>query len=79
MAHTVEGVVRCDSSNASSSYQGDPTDQGLLQTRSQINIASWPIDVRAPVMSIERILLIKIDFEELVVAAAFEVLEAAVC
>ena len=43
---------------------------------SQVNRASWTVNVGAPVMLIDRILLIQVQLEELVVPIALEVLEA---
>lgn len=39
----------------------------------QINLTARPSDILAPIVGVERILLIHIDFEKLVVARAFEV------
>lgn len=40
----------------------------------QINITSWPSNIQSPVVLINRVLLIKIDLEELVMRRALEVL-----
>lgn len=42
----------------------------MTRLHSQIDRAAWTSDIRAPVVLIDRILLVQIDLEELVVRIA---------